>query len=87
MFKAINVAVHSANSKGCPEPKFFYEFCYCCSAAAAALNPNGIKNILSNGLITFFINNKPTFLNEVRSLPRNPSDCIILEICVFTNIC
>ena len=36
-----------------PDPKIF--LCVQASAAdAAAVNPNGIKTLLSNGLITFF---------------------------------
>ena len=31
-----------------------------------------------NGLITFFIIGNPVFSNGPRSLPRKPSDCIIL---------
>ena len=45
----------------------------------AAVNLNGIKKLLANDLITFFIKDKSLFINGVRSLPRNPSDCIILE--------
>ena len=51
---------------------------------AAAVNPNGIKTILqNNGLITFFIKVNPVFDNRPRSLPRNPTDCIILDDWVF----
>ena len=32
---------------------------YSASAAAAAVNPNGIKTLLANGLITFFIQGNP----------------------------
>ena len=45
----------------------------------AAVKPNGIKTLLANGLITFFINGSPVFNNGPRSLPRNPPDCIILD--------
>ena len=41
---------------------------------------------LANGLITFFINGNPVFNNRPRSLPRNPPDCIILDIWVFDNL-
>ena len=50
------------------------------AADAAAVNPNGIKTILANGLITFFINGNPVFRNGSKSLPRNPPDCMILDI-------
>ena len=56
------------------------------SADAAAVNPKGIKTLLANGLITFFINGNPVFSNGPRSLPRNPSDCIILDNWVFYSL-
>ena len=62
-----------------PDPKTF--LCILASSAdAAAVNPKGIKTLLANGLITFFINGNPVFSNGPRSLPRNPPDCIILDI-------
>ena len=55
--------------------------CIAASAAdAAAVNPKGIKTILAYGLITFFISGNPVFSNGSKSLPRNPPDCIILDI-------
>ena len=50
------------------------------AADAAAVNPNGIKTLLANGLISFFINGNPVFSNGPRTLPRNPPDCVILDI-------
>ena len=61
-----------------PEPKIFL----CIPASAAdtlAVNPNGIKTLLANGRIIFFINSKPVFSNGPRSLPTNPVDCTILD--------
>ena len=50
-----------------PILKFF--LCIPASAAdAAAVNPRGIKTVLVNGLITFFINGSPVFNNGPRSL-------------------
>ena len=49
------------------------------AADAAAVNPNGIKTLLANGLITFFIKGNPVFSNGPSNLPRNPPDCIILD--------
>ena len=50
-----------------PDPKIF--LCIPASAAdAAAVNPKGIKTLLANGLITFFIKGNPVFSNG----PRNP---------------
>ena len=41
---------------------------------------------MANGLITFFISGNPVFSTGPRSLPRNPSDYIILDIWVFDNL-
>ena len=68
-----------------PDPKIF--LCIPASAAdAAAVNPNGIKTLLANGLTTFFINGNPVFSNGPRSLPRNPPYCIILENLVVDSL-
>ena len=62
----------------CPDPKIF--LCISASAAgAAAVKPRGIKTLLANDLITFFINANPVFSNGPRSLPRNPPESIILD--------
>ena len=45
---------------------------------AAAIYPNGIKTLLANVLSTFPIKGNPVFSNGSKSLPRNPSDCLIL---------
>ena len=59
------------------DPKIF--LCIPTSAIdAAAVNRDGIKTLLANSLITFFINSSPIFINGPRSLPRNPPYCIIL---------
>ena len=47
-------------------------------ADAAAVNPNGIKALLVNGLATFFTNDNAVFNYGPRNLPVNPPDCIIL---------
>ena len=49
------------------------------AADAAAINPKGIKTLLANSLITFFIKGNPVFKNGPNSLPRNPPDCIIFD--------
>ena len=52
-----------------PDPKIF--LCIPASAAdVAAVNPKGIKALLTNGLITFFISGNPVFSKGPRSLPR-----------------
>ena len=53
---------------------------------AAAVNPRGIKTLLANGLITFFINGNPFFSNGPSNLPGSPPDCIILDNSVFDNL-
>ena len=71
------IIIHEAESKGLPEPKNF--LCNLASAAyAAAVNPNGINTLFVNGLITFFINVNPIFMNGPISLLRNPTNPIIL---------
>ena len=47
-------------------------------ADAAAVNPNGIKTLLTNYLSTFLIKGNPGFSNGPKSLPKNPPDCPIL---------
>ena len=44
---------------------------------AAAVNRNGIKALLDNGLSTCPIKGKPVFSNGSKSLPKNPPDCLI----------
>ena len=51
-------------------------FILCISASAAdaiAVNPKGIKTLLANDLIKFFIKGSPVFSNGPSSLPRKPS--------------
>ena len=57
-----------------------FSLCTPSSAAdAAKVNPKGIKILLANGLITFFINGNPIYSNGSSNLPRNSPDCIILD--------
>ena len=68
-----------------PDPKI----CLCISVSAAdatAVNPKGIKTLFANRLIKFFISGNPVFSYGPRSLPRDPTDCIILDIWVFHNL-
>ena len=56
-----------------PDPNIF--LCIPASAAdAAAVNPEAIKTLLANGLITFFINGNPVFSDGPSNIPRNPPD-------------
>ena len=52
---------------------------FCIAADAAAVNPKGIKELLANGLITFFINGNLVFINGPKSLLENHPDCITLD--------
>ena len=54
-------------------------------AAAAAVNPDGIRTLLANGLSTFFIKGKPDFSNNPESLPKYSPDFPILCNRVFDN--
>ena len=49
------------------------------AADSAAVSPKGIKAILANGLITFFINDNPVFSNGPSNLLKNPRNCIIFD--------
>ena len=68
-----------------PSPKDVYQilrfFLYIpeSEADATAVNPNGTKTLLANGLITLFINYSPVLSNGPKSLPRYTPDCIILD--------
>ena len=56
-----------------PDPNIF--LCIPASAAyAAVVNPKGIKILLANSLITFFITGNPVFNNEPSNLLKNPPD-------------
>ena len=71
--------------EGWPDPKIF--LCILASAAdAAAVNPKGIKTLLANCLITFFISDNPVFSNGPRSLPRNRPDYVIWDNWVFDSL-
>ena len=61
----INIAV--------PDPKIFL-WIAASIADAAAVNPNGIKTLLTNRFNTFFIKGNPVFSNGSKSLPKNPPD-------------
>ena len=76
-FEIINV-VRLAKSEGrAPDPNIFLW------VAAAAINPNGIKTFLTNGLSTFTIKNNPVFSNDPKNLLRNHPACLILCNRVF----
>ena len=78
------VLLREAESEVClPDPKIFL----CIPALQLMLLQLILtETLLANGLIIFFINGNPVFSNGPRSLPRNPPDCIILDILVFDNL-
>ena len=47
-------------------------------AAGFAVNPYGIKTLLTSGLSTFPMKGNPVFSNGPKSLPENLPDCPIL---------
>ena len=65
-----------------PDPHIFLRIA-AFFANDAAVNPNGIKTILTNGLSTFPIKGNPVLSNAPKSLPRNPPDYPILCNWVF----
>ena len=48
-------------------------------ADSLAVNSKGIKTLLANNLVTFFISGNPVLSNGPRSSPRKPSACIFLD--------
>ena len=78
-FDFISVVLREAEDEGrLPDRKTF--LCIPASAVdAVAVNPKGIKTLLANGLIIFFIRGSPFFSNGSSNLPRNPLYCIILD--------
>ena len=63
------------------DPIINFFLCFLVSTGnVAAVNPKGIKTILANGLITFFISGNYVFRNDPSSVPRKPPGCIILDI-------
>ena len=84
-FDFISVVVCRVEDEERPDPKIFW--CIPASDAdAAAVNPKGIKTLLAYNLITFFISGRPVFNNGPTSIPRNPPDCIILDIWLSDNL-
>ena len=64
----------------------FFLCIHASAAGAAAVNPNVTKTLLANGLIRLFISGNPVLSNGPKSLPINPTYCIILDNCVFDNL-
>ena len=55
------------------------------AADTVAVNPNGIKTLLTNALSLFFIKSETVFSDGPKSLTRNPPDCPILFYWFFDN--
>ena len=93
-FDTISVVVFGAEDGGRrareeewrrPDSKIF--LCISASAAdAVAVNPKGIKALLANGLIPFFIKGNPVFSNGPRSLSINHLHYVILDNWVFDKL-
>ena len=67
-----------AKSKGRPDPNIFLLIVASVAAAAAAVNPNGIKTFLASGLSIFLIKGNQISSNGPESLPNNSRDCLVL---------
>ena len=87
----INVVIRGTNFKGRkakisvgPDWKFFWQIA-ATIADAGGVNHNGIKTLLANGFITFFIKNNLVFSNGPKILPKIPPDCPILCNWFFNN--
>ena len=68
-----------------PDPKIFLSI-PASAANTAAVSPNRIKTLLTNGVITFLINGSPVCNNGPRSLLKTPPSCIILDNWVFDSL-
>ena len=80
----INVVIRDANSEWRPDLNIFL-WIAASVADAFAVNPNGIKTLLANGLNAFPIKGNPDFSNCPKSLPRNTLDSPILCNWIFDN--
>ena len=67
-----------------PDPNIFL-WIAASVAYTAAVNPNGFKTLLANGLSTFPIKDNPIFSNGPKNLPKNSSYCPILCNWAFDN--
>ena len=68
-----------------PDPTIFW-WIVAFVANAAAVNPNGIKMLLTNDLRTFFLKGNPAFSNGSKSLHENRPDWPILYNRVFNDV-
>ena len=68
-----------------PDPKIFFWIAVFV-ADAAAVNSNGKKMILANGLSTFFINDKSAAISCLRKLINPPSRLLLFLVVPFYKI-
>ena len=78
LFEIMRVVMCEAKSKGRPDPNIFLLIVASVAAAAAAVNPNGIKTFLASGLSIFLIKGNQISSNGPESLPNNSRDCLVL---------
>ena len=53
---------------------------------APAVNPNGLKTFLANGVSTFYINAKPAVINGLRKLRNSPVWLLLFLLVPFNKI-
>ena len=70
LFDIINVVVRFDKSKRWSEPLVFFWIAESV-ADATAVNHNGVKTLLVNGLVTCLVKGKPILSNGPKSQPRN----------------
>ena len=84
-FEIDNIVGEATSGARAPDPNIFLWSTASVALAVAAVNVNGIKMLLANGLSTFPIKDNPVFSNGPKSLPKNPPDCPILCNLAFDN--
>ena len=67
------------------DPKLFFKVA-ATVADAAAVNPNGTKILLDDGVGTIFINGKPAVINGLRKLRKVPSWLVTFLVVSFNKI-
>ena len=78
LLEIMRVVMCEAKSKGRPDPNIFLLIVASVAAAAAAVNPNGIKTFLASGLSIFLIKGNPISSKGPESLPNNSRVCLVL---------
>ena len=67
------------------DPKIFFRVAVSV-ADAAAVNPNGTKILLDDGVGTIFINGKPAVINGLGKLRKVPSSLVTFLVVSFNKI-